>query len=81
MATTKIGNFRDNPCYYVNCADAGRVALLAGPFITHQEAIDLLDKVRDLAHEVDGRAWFYAYGTCKTENGKRIGLLNQKLGL
>ena len=78
----KIGNWRDGECYYADCVDAGKVALLAGPFRTHQEALDILDRATDLAMDYgDPKAVFYAYGTCKMPNGKRLGLLNEKLGL
>lgn len=82
MPKTKIGNWRDGECYYVDAADAGKVALLAGPFQTHQQALDIYEQARELALNYgDPRAWFYSYGTCKMPDGKRLGLLNSKLGL
>ena len=68
--------------YYVSTIDGSRFALLAGPFPTHPEACELVDRVRDEACRVDPRAWFYAFGTTamKPEYRKR-GILNDLLDL
>ena len=50
--------------FYVTVVDAGRVGFLAGPFLTHQAALDRVDEVRRLAGEVDYRAHWYGFGTC-----------------
>jgi hypothetical protein len=42
-----------------------RFGLLAGPYVTHQEAIDKVDVVRKIAKDVNVWAHFYAFGTCK----------------
>jgi hypothetical protein len=71
----------DDPCYYVSVIDGPRYALLAGPFRTHEQALSLVDKTRDIACKVDPKGWFYAYGTVKMINGHRTGSLNKHLGL
>ena len=78
----KIGNWRDNPCYYVSVIDGDRFNLLAGAFRTHEQALEMVDAARNAALEYgDPKAWFYAYGTCKMENGYNSGILNKKLGI
>lgn len=37
--------------------------LLAGPFLSHDTALSLVDKARDIALKHDGRCWFYSFGT------------------
>ena len=49
--------------YYVSAADAGRTALLSGPYDTHAEALAKVDSVRRRAEERDSGAVFYSFGT------------------
>lgn len=42
-----------------------RMGLLAGPYQTHQEALDTVDAVRKIADEINVWAHFYAFGTVK----------------
>lgn len=78
--------------YYVSVIDGPRtgdsievkrMGLLAGPFETHQEALDRVDAVRKIAEEVNVWAHFYAFGTCKLKepiNGRYPpGRLNDRL--
>ena len=74
--------------YYVSVFDKdgndrrGRVGLLAGPFLTHAEALGLVDRTRNEAEKVDPRACWYAFGTCRLKEGARKpGRLNDLLGL
>ena len=77
-----LGNWTVGECFYVSVVDAGRYQLLAGPFKTHQDALDMVDAARDAALNYgDPKAWFYAYGTVKMVNGHRSGILNGKLGI
>lgn len=78
---TKRGNWTDDPCFYVSVVDGPKFALLAGPFRSHQEALDLVRKASDEAEKHDPRAVFYAFGTVKMMNGYRDGILNQYLGV
>jgi hypothetical protein len=82
MATaTKRGNWTDEECYYVSVVDGKRYNFLAGPFQTHQEALDRVDGARKIGQEMDPKAWFYGFGTCKAPNGYREGLLNVQMGI
>ena len=55
--------------FYVSCENAGRRALLVGPFATHVDAITRVDDVRKLAERLDPRAVFYAFGTSRAPVG------------
>ena len=77
----KSNNWIDGPCYYVSAIDAGRVAIIAGPFKTHQEAKDQVNAARRTADAIDPRAHFYAFGTCKMQNGHTEGKLNTQMGI
>jgi hypothetical protein len=55
--------------YFVSVADAGRVALLAGPYDTHAEALAKVDHAQTLAEERDSRAVFYGFGTVRMQPG------------
>lgn len=59
--------------YYVSVVDGPRKALLLGPFTNnHQAALDMVEKVRAKAEELDPRAVFYAFGTCRLEGGDKV---------
>lgn len=53
------------PGFYVSAIDGNRKALVSGPYATHAEALGKVDSVRDEWCELDGRAWFYAWGTAR----------------
>lgn len=53
------------PGYYVSCVDGPRVALPAGPFATHAEALAAVDEQRTKWAELDPRTHFAAWGTCR----------------
>lgn len=66
--------------YYVSAIDGSRYSLLAGPYGTYEQALTMVEPVRKLAQRVDWRAWFYAFGTCKTPEGyDKPGILNDLL--
>lgn len=72
--------------YYVTVADGGRIGRLLGPFDNdHAGALAMVDKVRVKAEELDPRAAFYSFGTCRIPNDDsvpiRAGLLNKYFGL
>ena len=75
----KRGNWTDNDCYYVSVIDGPQYALLAGPFKTHKEALNMVDTAKKKRQELDRKSVFYAFGTCKVENGHREGILNEYL--
>ena len=60
--------------FYVSVIDGPRIGgeievkrfgLLAGPYETHEEALDRVQMVRKIAEEVNAWAHFYAFGTVK----------------
>lgn len=62
--TCSGGCARDDRRFYASAIrEGGDVALLLGPFQTHQDAIDAVDGARRAAEEVDLRACWYSYGT------------------
>lgn len=66
--------------YYVSVIDAARYGLLAGPYKTHQEALDAVPEAKRAAEKVDSFSIFYAFGTCKTPDGyDKPGVLNHLL--
>lgn len=71
-----------SPLFYVSCIDGSRYALLAGPFLSHQEASDRVRQVADLHDTLDPRAAFYAYGVARvTSMAHAPGKLNERLGI
>lgn len=72
--------------YYVTVIDGKRVGRLLGPFYDdHGAALAMVDKVRDKAMELDSRAFWYAFGTCRIPADDSVpirgGLLNKYFGM
>ncbi len=68
--------------YYVDVRDdAGRSFRMRGPFTSHAEAIMRLPETRDAAYVIDGRSWFMAWGTCRSETDLGPGRLNDAIAL
>ncbi len=67
--------------YYVSVRDNGCFGLLLGPFPNdHQAALDHVAQGRQLAEEVDPRAAFFSFGTCRMpEDYTKPGHLNDLL--
>ena len=65
--------------YYVSCVDDnGNVFLMAGPYRTHGLALADERKATLIASDVDGRAWFYRWGTCRRKDEQlQPGILNK----
>ncbi|MBO8128230.1 MAG: hypothetical protein H0Z39_03400 [Peptococcaceae bacterium] len=76
-----MADWINGPCFYVSCVDGDKFVLLAGPFRTHQEALDLVDKAAKLACKLDRKAAFYSFGTVKMADGHKQGILNKYLGV
>jgi hypothetical protein len=53
--------------YYVSVVDAGRYALVSGPYEQHAEALEKVDPARRICAELNPRTVFYAFGTCRLE--------------
>jgi len=53
--------------YYIAIHDAGRSALIAGPYATEHEANGQMDHVRRLACDADPWSWFYTFSLARSE--------------
>lgn len=66
--------------YYASIMKPGttQYVLALGPFAQHQSALDQVDAVNRKACELDPRAHWYAYGTCRLpiEDAAPAGKLN-----
>lgn len=54
--------------YYVSVIDGPRYGLLLGPFPRHEEALAKVEAVRRKACELDGRAHWWGFGTCRVKD-------------
>jgi hypothetical protein len=69
--------------YFVSAIDGDQYWLMAGPYATHKDALDNVEKVQRITqkHDNSGKAAFMGWGTCSQEKGSgRVGNLN-KAGL
>lgn len=76
---------RTQMCFYATAVDAGRYALLVGPFATKEDADvygygDKHNAVMDAACSADSWAAFYGFGVTKLATGQRDGKLNKQVG-
>lgn len=57
----------ENIGYYVTVKNGNRTGGLLGPYETHEEALENVERGKQMALDSDGqsRSWFYAYGTSK----------------
>ena len=69
--------------YYVSAIDGKRYALLLGPFRDdHKAALAMVDKAQARAMQVDIKAPWYSYGTCRLEHGTgKPGVFNAYFGV
>jgi hypothetical protein len=58
--------------FYVTVIDGPRAGFLLGPFKTHKEALDNVERGRRLANKVNDRACWYGYGTASAPHGAEI---------
>ena len=64
--------------YYVSMIDGARYALLAGPYPSHREALDMVDSAKEAACRVNSaQCAFAGFGTCRTESNAGVGILNK----
>jgi hypothetical protein len=91
---TPIGNWMDEPCFYVSVVDGTKFAFILGPFRTEQECREYAyleeadggNRAKHLAminkaHELDPKSAFYAFGMSKAPHGHRQGVMNSHMGL
>jgi len=65
----KLGNWQDEPCFYVSVVDGTKHAFVVGPFREHTAALSVLELARKIGCEDDSKAWFYGWGTARHANG------------
>lgn len=66
--------------YFVSAVDGSKSYLMAGPYNDHGAALAQVDRARDIASNLDGRAHFMAWGTCRIEGSTSVGSMT-KAGL
>lgn len=67
--------------YYVDAIEGKRFWLLLGPFLTHDEALQMVDSVRAKACEISSWFDFASFGTCSTATNTKQGKLNHAFRL
>jgi hypothetical protein len=55
--------------YYVSAVDGPKWWKMAGPYSTHSEALQNVDRARKIANRYDGRAWYMGWGTVRMKDG------------
>lgn len=53
--------------FYVSVRDAGRTGILLGPYSSHSEALENVERGKTLARDANPWAAFYSFGTCSTD--------------
>lgn len=51
--------------YYVTIIRGKRVGFLLGPYPSHEDALENVDRGRELANDADSRSVFDAFGTSR----------------
>lgn len=65
--------------YFVTAIDGGTVYYMAGPYLTHSEALAKLDAAREIACDRDARGCFMAWGTVKSTRIMRAPMTREGL--
>lgn len=65
-------DLREDREFYVTVRDGQRHGLLLGPFPTHLQAIENIDRGRELSLKADAWASFYSFGTASAPKGTPI---------
>ncbi|MBW2569699.1 MAG: hypothetical protein JRE47_10115 [Deltaproteobacteria bacterium] len=81
MRKFKRGNWTDENCFYVSVKDGNQFNIVAGPFKTHKQALDLVEPAIKAGRILDPKSHFYAWGTVKMKNGHQEGILNKALNI
>lgn len=64
--------------YYVSLIDGDKFALLAGPYMSHGEALKMVNTAKDAAYSVNSaQCAFACFGTCRLETNAGAGILNK----
>lgn len=71
--------------FYVTVRNRAQTGFLLGPYSTHDEALDNVDRAREYLREHRTDMWFHDYGTAKAtaKPGRELkpGKLNDRIGL
>lgn len=57
--------------FYVTAHNGAKYIALAGPYETHDAALAKVEAATRRAYDVDVRAPWYTYGTCRTDSAPR----------
>lgn len=78
-ATYSANEVDDRPgFYYVSIIDGDRFGLLAGPYPSHREALDMVQPARQASYRVNSaQSSFSGFGTCRLEKSAGAGILNR----
>ena len=71
-------DWKQHPCYYVSAIYGPRWWALAGPYRSHPEALQEVERVRTLAEQEEPRSVFYAFGTIKMPTGAYLAPLTRR---
>lgn len=63
MRIAAIVTRREARAFFVSAEDNGRYALMLGPFDTHEEAQEQIDRARDAAYALNPAAHWWSWGT------------------
>lgn len=68
--------------YYVSAIDAGHYWLVSGPYGMHADALRMLEPIKNSVIEQSPRSHFFAWGTCRLEDGAEAkpGLIQKRNG-
>ena len=77
--TTQAEDTQPGPYYVTAMKENGTSAwLMRGPFETHAQALDAVRETMDKACELDARAHWMVWGTCRMKDGSSApGKMNQ----
>lgn len=67
--------------FYCSAVYDRKYSLIAGPFFTHDEALDALPAAKSAALETDPRYSFSAFGTCSFDAYMGAGHFNKAVDL
>lgn len=62
----KENEMKSKKRFYISAINGPTKYLVAGPYSTHKQALDLVDSVRDRCNKIDPMSWFFAWGTASS---------------
>lgn len=67
--------------YYVSAIDGEKFALMLGPFETHEQALAKVEECRNLAYDLHPASHWWLWGTCRKDDGAKLGRMNETMGI